>query len=206
MAIRSTTNLTDTKVRHAKPTAKAYKLPDGDGLHLAVNPTGAKCWRYRYRIGGKENVFAIGEYPSISLREARSERDRARGLVKQGIHPAAERKARRLVALQAAEDTFEAVAKEWIGELEKKRRSAGYLAQVRKVLADDVFPEIGRLPIRSVDASQLLAILKKVEGRDASSIAILIGFYPEITDGCKRASNFRSCLATLRRILGLWNR
>src|SRR5690606_22263732 len=32
------------------------------------------------------------------------------------------------------------------------------------------------------------------------------GFYPEITDGCKRAENFRSCLAILRRILGLWNR
>lgn len=32
------------------------------------------------------------------------------------------------------------------------------------------------------------------------------GFYPEITDGCKRAENFWSCLATLRRILGLWNR
>ena len=32
------------------------------------------------------------------------------------------------------------------------------------------------------------------------------GFYPEITDGCKRVENFWSCLATLRRILGLWNR
>ncbi|MDQ7277960.1 hypothetical protein O0I62_15805, partial [Stenotrophomonas sp. Sm3147] len=26
-----------------------------------------------------------------------------------------------------------------------------------------------------------------------------VGFYPEITDGCKRAENFWSCLATLRR-------
>src|SRR5690606_19096148 len=33
-----------------------------------------------------------------------------------------------------------------------------------------------------------------------------VGFYPEITDGCKRVENFWSCLATLRRILGLWNR
>ena len=29
------------------------------------------------------------------------------------------------------------------------------------------------------------------------------GFYPISTDGLKRAENFRSCLATLRRILGL---
>jgi len=33
-----------------------------------------------------------------------------------------------------------------------------------------------------------------------------LGFYPEITDGCERAWNSRSRLATLRRILGLWNR
>lgn len=32
------------------------------------------------------------------------------------------------------------------------------------------------------------------------------GFYPISTDGLKRAENFRSCRATLRRIRGLWNR
>ena len=30
----------------------------------------------------------------------------------------------------------------------------------------------------------------------------MVGFYPEITNGY----NFNCCLATLRRILGLWNR
>ena len=39
-----------------------------------------------------------------------------------------------------------------------------------------------------------------------SDAIAFLGFYPEITDGCKRAENFWSCLATLRRILGLWNR
>ena len=29
------------------------------------------------------------------------------------------------------------------------------------------------------------------------------GFYPETTDGCKRVENFKSCLATRRRINGL---
>ena len=31
-------------------------------------------------------------------------------------------------------------------------------------------------------------------------------FYTEIKDGCKSTENFLSCLATLRHILGLWNR
>jgi hypothetical protein len=52
--------LTDTKIRNAKPGSKPFKLPDGYGLSLEVRSTGAKLWRYRYRIDGKENVFAIG--------------------------------------------------------------------------------------------------------------------------------------------------
>src|SRR4249920_3288863 len=97
--------LSDTLIRSAKPNQKpikgkngkttyehvegSYKLADGHGLYLEVRPTGAKLWRYRYRIGGKENVFAAGEYFNdkrgghISLDDARGERDKARALVKQ---------------------------------------------------------------------------------------------------------------------------
>ena len=53
--------LTDAKIRTTKPADKPQKLADGGGLYLEVRPTGAKLWRYRYRIAGKENVFAIGD-------------------------------------------------------------------------------------------------------------------------------------------------
>ncbi|OYV74515.1 MAG: hypothetical protein B7Z70_11830 [Acidithiobacillus ferrivorans] len=80
--------LTDIKIRQAKATGKTCKLTDGRGLYLEVTPTGAKHWRYRYRIAGKENVYAMGNYPEISLQEARKAREDARDLVKQGVHPA----------------------------------------------------------------------------------------------------------------------
>jgi len=104
--------LTDARIRNTKPGEKPIKLTDGGGLYLEVRKTGAKLWRYRYRIAGKENVFAIGKYcqaPAgeadaeapirkasgrFTLAEARQERDRCRGLVKQGVHPAHNRKAR----------------------------------------------------------------------------------------------------------------
>ncbi len=112
--------LTDAKVRASKRADKPYKLTDSGGLYLEIRPTGAKLWRYRYRIAGKENVFALGEYFNdkrpghLSLEEARRKRDEARGLVKQGIHPAHNRQ--RLRAVQAAEtaNIFEAVAREWL--------------------------------------------------------------------------------------------
>ncbi|MDN6871466.1 Arm DNA-binding domain-containing protein [Pseudomonas citronellolis] len=78
--------LTDLKVRSAKSTDRDWKLSDGGGLFLLVKPTGGKLWRWKYRLQGKENLFAIGGFPQVSLAEARAAREKARALVKQGIH------------------------------------------------------------------------------------------------------------------------
>jgi hypothetical protein len=37
-----TTPLTNTEIKQAKPRDKVFKLADGDGLQLRVNPNGAK--------------------------------------------------------------------------------------------------------------------------------------------------------------------
>ena len=85
--------LSDAACRNAKPKNASYKLADGGGLFLLVtaptesNPKGSKLWRYRYRIGDKENVYAIGAYPEIGLERARKERERARELVSPGDPP-----------------------------------------------------------------------------------------------------------------------
>ncbi|MFP1757205.1 Arm DNA-binding domain-containing protein [Lonsdalea quercina] len=78
MDTRNPMPLTDAKIRSTKSTSKPIKLADGGGLYLEVRPSGSKLWRYRYRIAGKENVFALGEYPTLSLAEARAEHDKAR--------------------------------------------------------------------------------------------------------------------------------
>jgi Arm DNA-binding domain len=39
--------LTDTAIRNAKPKGKSYKLADGFGLYLLVNPTGSRLWRMK---------------------------------------------------------------------------------------------------------------------------------------------------------------
>jgi len=168
--------LTDTRIRTAKPSGKPYKLTDSAGLHLEVKPNGSKRWRLRYRIGGKENMFALGEYGDrpgqFTLAEAREERDKARKLVKQGIHPAHSRHALRAANIAEGANTFKTVALEWI----EKRRSSWtpyYLAQVEGMLKADVYPDIGTLPIRSVTAAHLLEIVRRVEKR-APTVALLL--------------------------------
>ena len=181
--------LTDAKIRNTKPSTAPGKLTDGGGLYLEVRPSGSKLWRYRYRIAGKENVFALGTYPQIPLLEARSERDKARALVKQGIHPSHNRQA--LVTLQVAENgnTFEAIAREWI-EQRRAKWSPYYLRQVEKTLEADAYPYIGALPMRSIRAAHLLEIIKRAEKRGAETVAILLRQW--------MSAIFRYAVATLR--------
>lgn len=187
--------LTDAKIRNTKPTAKPVKLADSGGLYLEVRSSGAKLWRYRYRIAGKENVFAIGEYFAdkraghVSLDDARRQRDEARVLVKQGIHPAHQRQTQRMAQLAEASNTFEGVAREWIA-----KKATGwtpyYTRQVEGFLGADVFPYIGKLPIRSVTAAHLLEIVRRIEGRGAETVALLVRQWSSAV--------FRYAVATLR--------
>ena len=120
--------LTDAKIRNTKSSDKPIRLTDGGGLYLEVRPTGVKLWRYRYRIAGKENLFAVGDYPTLGLANARALRAAARQLVKQGIHPAHDRRAARLATHAANANTFEAVAREWID----KKKTTGPPTTVAK--------------------------------------------------------------------------
>lgn len=70
--------LTDIKIRQAKAAGRSLKLADSAGHYLEVRPNGSKLWRYRYRIGGRENLYAIGDYPTVSLAAARKARDESR--------------------------------------------------------------------------------------------------------------------------------
>jgi hypothetical protein len=58
--------LTQFSITKAKPKKKPYKLSDGGGLHLLIQPGGSRLWRFRYRFGGRENMLALGSYPEIS--------------------------------------------------------------------------------------------------------------------------------------------
>lgn len=55
------------KVEAAKGKEKSYKLADGGGLYLQVEPNGSRYWRMKYRFAGKEKRLSFGVYPAVSL-------------------------------------------------------------------------------------------------------------------------------------------
>lgn len=103
--------LNDARIRAAKPGEKRYKLADGGGLYLVVEPNGSKLWRYKYRIDGRENVFSIGAYPAVSILAARREHLVGRERATSGEHPAKLKRKARAAQWFASANTFKALRK-----------------------------------------------------------------------------------------------
>lgn len=155
--------LSDPAIKKAKAADKPYKLTDEKGLYLLVSPTG-KYWRMNYRFAGKQKTLALGVYPDVGLSRAREKLAEARKLLGKSIDPSeAKQEAKRVIQLAHA-NSFEAVAREW--HARKSKTWAKVTADKAMTLLDTfVFPEIGSQPVSTVKASQLLAMLRKVESR-----------------------------------------
>ncbi len=176
--------LNDKSILNAKPKDKAYRLSDGSALYIEIRPTGKKVWLYRYKIAGKGEIFTIGEfidnarnrpYPNhISLVDARIKRDEAKQLVKQGIHPLHHKQTALKVQIAENANTFKVIAEEWKEATEtEKVWSTYYSKQVTHILETDIFPSIGKIPIRNITSAQILEIISSIKKRGAFTVALL---------------------------------
>lgn len=162
--------LNDLIIKKIQPTAKPFKITDARGLFLLVKPNNSKLWRLKYKYGGKEKVLALGIYPEVSLKDARDKQAVAYLKLSAGIDPAEERRIEKLKRYVSLEDTFEPIAKEWI---EQKRGiwSDSHSRNILHRLNNDIFPKIGKRPVREITAIELLAVLRSIESRGALDIA-----------------------------------
>ena len=78
-----------------------------------IRPNGGKYWRFKYRLAGKEQEMALGVYPEVSLKQARQRHQAAREMLASGIDPNRDKRDRKLAALDAAGNTFGAIAVEF---------------------------------------------------------------------------------------------
>jgi hypothetical protein len=154
----------DSYFRHLKAGEKDYKRSDSGGLFMLVTKTGSKLWRYAYSFDAKQKSLAIGQYPLISLADARAKRDSAKRLLADGIDPSVERKAERRNARMARANTFEAVAKELMDKFEAQGDAPTTLKK-KQWLLDFANKEFGKRPIAELKAPEILDALRKIEKR-----------------------------------------
>jgi integrase len=168
--------LTDAKIKAAKPRDTAYKLVDAGQLYLHVTPAGGRHWRMNYTYGkngqGKpaQKTLSFGPYPQLTLLDARRKRDEAKEMLREGRDPAVERKVATQARAAENENTFKIVALRW-HELRRPTWSTVHAADVMQSLERDVFPEIGDLPLNSIESPKVLALLNAVEQRGAIETA-----------------------------------
>lgn len=158
--------LTDTAIRTAKPSTAPVRMFDGGGLYLEVSPAGGKLWRLKYRYAGKEKRLALGVYPDVSLKDARAKRDEARKLLANEVDPGENRKVQAAAKVERAGNSFEIIAREWFVKY-RPTWAPDYGKNVLARLENDVFPWLGGKPIAEITATDVLAVLRRIDGRGA---------------------------------------
>lgn len=175
--------LSDTEIREAKGDTKPRKLADGHGLYLYVAPNakpnvpGGKLWRMDYasparttrvgkdgkRISGR-NTLSLGPYPEVSLEQARAKANAVRERIGAGADPAQDREAAKVEARLTQRNTFAHVAAEVVRRLRREGKSRTTIRKrlwIYRVLTNDLRSR----PIAEIKASEILAVIQKVESR-----------------------------------------
>jgi len=151
---------------------KDYKLSDGGGLSLIVNPNGGKWWHFRYRFNGKEGKISLGVYPKVSLEEARKERDKCQSELDKGINPSTSRKEARRASEQIRNNTFRLVSNKWLAEIfAQHSKSPDHAKRVRARFENDLFPLLGDRLITDITTQDVLAAIQRIEGRGCHETA-----------------------------------
>jgi integrase len=147
-------SLTELALKNLKPKDRRYRVRDDQGLYIEIMPTGRKYWRVRYMVEGKAHVASVGEYPYITLKDARQKRDDVRGVIITGIEPS------------KPERTFYEIAEEWLETHIRKRCSQSHTEKTTYRLNRFLYPKFRDRDIGSITAQEILEISRALQDSD----------------------------------------
>lgn len=156
--------LSAVAIKNAVPKAKDYKLYDERGLFLQVRKNGAKYWRLRYTLAGKEKLLSLGVYPEVSLKEAREQADNLRRQLRDGVDPSAHRK-EVTPPVTPGLQRFELIARRW-HKLNTPRWTPRYALKIMQMLERRVFPFLGDMAVGAITNTDVLNVLRRMENDD----------------------------------------
>lgn len=146
--------ITDATLRAAKPAEKIYRFSAGEKLFFEVRPNGKKFWRFRYRnINGKDTFKSLGEYPYITLSEARKKAEKLNERLKKGL------------PIEEEKHTFEDLFNEWIN-LKKDRYAPSTMKTKLSIYERDIKPSLGGMDIKDITSIMIINCLKKIANRN----------------------------------------
>lgn len=168
--------LTAVEVKGARADGTVHKMGDQGGLYLHITETGSKLWRYRYRIEGKQKLLALGQFPEVSLAEAREAHQKARKLVAGGVDPSAQRQAEKQVQRTAVETSFESMATLWLA-LHQTKSAVRHYTTTKGRLDNHILPLLGGIDCKELKRALVVSFAKQIEasnGRETADRCLMV--------------------------------
>lgn len=161
-------NLTNTKIERSKPSDKVQVLNDGQGLFLEIKPTGKKAFRFRYNhpITKKRTKVTLGNYPSLTLAQARKIRDEYRTLISRCIDPQEHRQKQHNEQVERLNNTFRKVADDWFKHRKTRANFSERTAKdVWRMFERHIFPHFDEYPITDITAQLAIKAFKPLQDK-----------------------------------------
>jgi integrase len=165
-------SLTDKAIQALKPKDKLYRVTDSDNLMIEVCISGSKLWRYRYQFNGKAKMLSLGKYPTITLSQARQNRNDAKNILLSGIDPNALKQESKAAAKEqsviveekkeAEELTFNKLFLQWY-DTRTHEWTPSHADKVFQRVNNHLIPYIGNAPIKDITPLMIIDALKRLD-------------------------------------------
>lgn len=141
------------------PDKGRITLTDGRGLQLRITSSGKRTWSLQYRFNGRMLKTTIGEWPAVSVSDARKLADAERLKLAQGVDPQTEKKnaKHKGLSFQSAWEMFDAL---YISE--KKPKTA---KEYRRSAKADILPRFKHLALKDVTKADIVALIDSIQKR-----------------------------------------
>lgn len=139
--------LTEKQLQNLKPRkgVDRYRVCDGRGLYIVVMASGRKFWSARVTKGGKTRWVSLGEYPEVSLKEARE---------------------KRYTLTQKAKDRrvyFGEIAEAWYEDRYAPTVRKRTARATRSLLDRFIIPELGRMNVAEIEPQDIYRLCQKIQ-------------------------------------------
>jgi len=174
--------LTNTEVKQAKPKVNDYTLLDGEGLQLRVKINGTKSWLFNYYhpITKKRKNLSLGQYPALTLAEARKLRSNSKELLTNNIDPKEYRDDQLSDEKLKMGFTLESIALDWF-EIKKAKIAETTSKSLWRNFENHLFPSIGHRPIDKILAPEVIKALKPLAAKGSlETLHKVIGHLNEV--------------------------
>ena len=161
--------LTNTEVEKLKAKKEAYNSrSDGEGLYMRIFPNSRKVWRLKYTKPSTNNRtnISLGDYPALTLAQARERKREIQALLVQDIDPQLHQQQEEQKQQQADNNTFAKIAAAWFEDRKKRANfSDKTTTDTWSMIERHILPHFGDLPITQITALMAINAFKLLQER-----------------------------------------